>query len=205
MALHALRDLLVVPRHFFETRRSDALKRPALGAVLLTAVVTIAGLGVAMQAPLSELPSEARGAFLTAFVVLAVATVVVTLVGWGLVAGVVHLLVRNHAPTGTYGRTFAVVGLAALVEIPAILGGFVEAYLLLESVSFADPERALAELDAASGGRSPLSLLAWTAVTLWQGYIWREGLLGVYDVGTDRATLAAGVAVVVTLLVVVSG
>jgi hypothetical protein len=97
------------------------------------------------------------------------------------------------------------VGLAALVEIPAIVLGSVETYLFVESVSFTDPERAAAELEAASGGESVLSTAAWVAVTLWQGYVWREGLRGGYDVPTDRATLAAGLAVAITLLLVVLG
>ena len=129
----------------------------------------------------------------------------VTLVGWGLVAGVVHLAVRNYAERATFGRTFAVVGLAALVEIPVMLLGFAEAYYLFQSVSFAEPRRATAQLQSASGGDSPLSILAWAVVTLWKGYIWREGLLGAYDLPADRATLAAAVGAGLAFLYVVVG
>jgi hypothetical protein len=43
------------------------------------------------------------------------------------------------------------------------------------------------------------------AATLWQGYVWREGLVGAYDLPIDRATLAAGVAVALSLLMVLFG
>ncbi|WP_255453918.1 hypothetical protein [Natronomonas sp. CBA1123] len=38
-----------------------------------------------------------------------------------------------------------------------------------------------------------------------KGYVWREGLLGAYDLPSDRATLAAGVAVGLSLLMVLFG
>lgn len=202
MALHALWDLLVVPKPFFESRRVDDLKLPAVGAVLLTALVSVVGLWATLSLLMADLPADARDEFRFAFGVVSVATLVVTVLGWALVAGLVHLFVRNHASTTSYGRTFAVVGLAAVVELPAMLLGFAESYVLLESVSFADPEAAAREVEAADSGASPLSTVVWIAVTLWQGYIWREGLRGVYDVTADRATLAAGVAVVVSLLLV---
>lgn len=203
MALPALWDLLVVPKPFFESRRVGDLTLPALGAVLLSALASVVGLWAILLLVAPDLPADARDSFRFAFGVVAVVTFVATFVGWALVAGLIHLLVRNHAPRTTYGRTFAVVGLAAIVEVPAILLGFAETYVLLESVSFADPETAARELEAADGGASPLTTIVWIAVTLWKGYIWREGLRGVYDVTADRATLAAGVAVGISLLMVI--
>lgn len=91
------------------------------------------------------------------------------LLTWIVVAGVAHLLVRNHVPSATFERTFTVVALAAVLEIPVILPG------------------------------------AWVAVTLWKGYLWREGLRGAYDLDRVRATNAAGAAVVVALLAVMLG
>ena len=205
MALGALRDLLVSPRTFFEERPPGDLTAHALGAVLLTALVTLVGVWALFRVPLAEMPPEGRRAFRRLFGAMLVLVPLVTLVGWGIVTGVVHLAVRNYAERATFGRTFAVVGLAALVEIPVMLLGFAEAYYLFQSVSFAEPRQAVAQLQSASGGDSPLAILAWAVVTLWKGYIWREGLLGAYDLPADRATLAAAVGAGLAFIFVVVG
>lgn len=205
MALHALRDLLVAPRDFFESRRPETLALPAFGAVVLLALVTVAGLVAVLQLAITDLPPEGRRAFGRVLGTVIVLLPIVVLIGWTILAGIVHLLVRSAADGATYGRTFGVVGLAALLEIPATLLGFVRAYLLFASVSFSDPEAAQRQIEGATGGQDPLMLLVWVGVTLWQGYIWREGLLGVYDLPADRATLAAAVAVGLSLLMVLFG
>ena len=205
MALGALRNLLVSPRTFFEERPPGDLTAHALGAVLLTAFVTLVGIWALFRVPLAEMPPEGRRAFRRLFSAMLVLVPLVTLVGWGIVTGVVHLAVRNYAERATFGRTFAVVGLAALVEIPVMLLGFVETYYLFQSVSFAEPRRAMAQLQSASGGDSPLAILAWAVVTLWKGYIWREGLLGAYDLPADRATFAAAVGAGLAFIFVVVG
>ena len=205
MALGALRDLLVSPRTFFEERPPGDLTAHALGAVLLTALVTLVGVWALFRVPLAEMPPEGRRAFRRLFGAMLVLVPLVTLVGWGIVTGVVHLAVRNYAERATFGRTFAVVGLAALVEIPVMLLGLAETYYLFQSVSFAEPRQAVAQLQSASGGDSPLAILAWAVVTLWKGYIWREGLLGAYDLPADRATLAAAVGAGLAFIFVVVG
>ena len=205
MALGALRDLLVSPRTFFEERPPGNLTSHALGAVLLTALVTLVGVWALFRVPLAEMPPEGRRAFRRLFGAMLVLVPLVTLVGWGLVAGVVHLAVRNYAERATFGRTFAVVGLAALVEIPVMLLGLAETYYLFQSVSFGEPRRAMTQFQSASGGDSPLAILAWAVVTLWKGYIWREGLLGAYDLPADRATFAAAVGAGLAFLYVVVG
>ena len=205
MALEALRDLFVSPRTFFEERPPGDLTSHALGAVLLTALVTLVGVWALFRVPLAEMPPEGRRAFRRLFGAMLVLVPLVTLVGWGLVAGVVHLAVRNYAERATFGRTFAVVGLAALVEIPVMLLGLAETYYLFQSVSFGEPRRAMTQLQSTSGGDSPLAILAWAIVTLWKGYIWREGLLGAYDLPADRATFAAAVGAGLAFLYVVVG
>ena len=205
MALGALRDLLVSPRTFFEERPPGDLTAHALGAVLLTALVTLVGVWALFRVPLAEMPPEGRRAFRRLFGTMLVLVPLAALVAWGLVAGVVHLAVRNYAERATFGRTFAVVGLAALVEIPVMLLGFAETYYLFQSVSFAEPRQAMAQLQSASSGDSPLAILAWAVVTLWKGYIWREGLLGAYDLPADRATFAAAVGAGLAFIFVVVG
>ncbi|MEF8807586.1 Yip1 family protein [Natronomonas sp.] len=205
MALHALRDLLVSPRDFFESRRPESLALPAVGAILLVAVVTAVGLWAVMQLALVELPPEGRHAFRRVFGTVAVVLPIIMLISWAILAGVVHLLIRGDATEATYGRTFGIVGIAALLEIPATIIGFARAYMLFASVSFSDPETAQRQLDAAASGEDPLVLLVWIGVTLWKGYVWREGLVGAYDLPTDRATLAAAVAVGISILMVLFG
>ncbi|MCY4732051.1 YIP1 family protein [Natronomonas gomsonensis] len=205
MALYALRDLLVSPREFFESRRPESLTFPALGAIVLVAVITAGGLWAVMQLAVVDLPPEGRRAFRRVFGTVLVVLPFVMLVSWAILAGVVYLLVRGDATEATYSGTFGVVGLAALLEIPATIIGFVRAYMLFASVSFSDPETAQRQLEAAASGEDPLVLLVWIGVTLWKGYVWREGLLGAYDLPSDRATLAAGVAVGFSLLMVLFG
>jgi hypothetical protein len=205
MALYALRDLLVSPREFFESRRPESLTFPALGAIVLVAVITAGGLWAVMQLAVVDLPPEGRRAFRRVFGTVLVVLPFVMLVSWAILAGVVYLLVRGDATEATYSGTFGVVGLAALLEIPATIIGFVRAYMLFASVSFSDPETAQRQLEAAASGEDPLVLLVWIGVTLWKGYVWREGLLGAYDLPSDRATLAAGVAVGLSLLMVLFG
>jgi hypothetical protein len=205
MALYALRDLLVSPREFFESRRPESLTFPALGAIVLVAVITAGGLWAVMQLAVVDLPPEGRRAFRRVFGTVLVVLPFVMLVSWAIHAGVVYLLVRGDATEATYSGTFGVVGLAALLEIPATIIGFVRAYMLFASVSFSDPETAQRQLEAAASGEDPLVLLVWIGVTLWKGYVWREGLLGAYDLPSDRATLAAGVAVGLSLLMVLFG
>ncbi|PSQ14395.1 hypothetical protein BRD02_09345 [Halobacteriales archaeon QS_8_69_73] len=121
MALGALRDLLVYPRAFFEERSLRRQTWHALGAVLLTALVTLVGIWALFWGPLAEMPPEGRRAFRQLFGTMLVFVPLAALFGWGLITGVVHLAVRNYAERATFGRTFAVVGLAALVEIPVII------------------------------------------------------------------------------------
>lgn len=205
MVLHALRDLLVSPRQFYESRRPESLALPAIGAILLVAVVTAAGLWAVMQLALVDLPPEGRRAFRRVFGTVLVVLPIIMLISWAILAGVVHLLVRGHTDGATYGGTFGIVGLVALLEIPATIIGFARAYMLFASVSFSDPEAAQRQLDAAASGGDPLVLLVWIGVTLWKGYVWREGLVGAYDLPTDRATLAAGVAVGISILMILFG
>ena len=205
MALYALRDLLVSPREFFESRRPESLTFPALGAIVLVAVITAGGLWTVMQLAVVDLPPAGRRAFRRVFGTVLVVLPFVMLVSWAILAGVVYLLVRGDATEATYSGTFGVVGLAALLEIPATIIGFVRASMLFASVSFSDPETAQRQLEAAASGEDPLVLLVWIGVTLWKGYVWREGLLGAYDLPSDRATLAAGVAVGLSLLMVLFG
>ena len=205
MALYALRDLLVSPREFFESRRPESLTFPALGAIVLVAVITAGGLWTVMQLAVVDLPPAGRRAFRRVFGTVLVVLPFVMLVSWAILAGVVYLLVRGDATEATYSGTFGVVGLGALLEIPATIIGFVRAYMLFASVSFSDPAIAQRQLEAAASGEDPLVLLVWIGVTLWKGYVWREGLLGAYDLPSDRATLAAGVAVGLSLLMVLFG
>jgi hypothetical protein len=130
MALYALRDLFVSPREFFESRRPESLTFPALGAIVLVAVITAGGLWAVMQLAVVDLSPEGRRAFRRVFGTVLVVLPFVMLVSWAILAGVVYLLVRGDATEATYSGTFGVVGLAALLEIPATIIGFVRAYLL---------------------------------------------------------------------------
>lgn len=205
MVLRALRDLFVSPRTFFEERPAETLTVHALGAVLLSALATVVGLWLVFQGPLAEMPPEGRRAFRQVFLTTAVVVPVAAVVTWGILTGIVHLFVRPLADRATYGRTFAIVGITALLELLATAVGMGEMYFVFESVSWDNPERAMTELRAATSGTGGWSTAASVAVTLWQGYIWREGLLGAYDVPADRATLAAGVAAGLSVLFALAG
>lgn len=201
LALSALQDLLVRPERFFETRRLDALLPYAVGAVLLTVVASVVGFWVVGAATVATVSPAYGRAFDEALGTLAVVVPLSALLMWIVVAGVAHLLVRNQVPSATFERTFTVVALAAVLEIPVILLGLADAYLALRAAPPVDTAAAVREATE----RGPILLGAWVAVTLWKGYLWREGLRGAYDLDRVRATNAAGAAVVVALLAVVLG
>ena len=116
MALGALLELLVRPRTFFASRSLDRLRPYALGAILASALVALFAQAIFLRITLSEgLP----GGYGLAIVI----SLVIALLVWSLLTGLVHIAVRNHAERATVQRTFAVVGLAALVGIPVTIVG----------------------------------------------------------------------------------
>ena len=192
MAVGALRELLVRPRTFFAARSLARLRPYALGAILVSALVALFAQVIFIRITLSEgLP----GGYGRAIVI----SLVITLLVWGLLTGLVHIAVRNHAERATVQRTFAVVGLAALVGIPVTIVGALEAYYAF--LSEGTPSVTSQQTSAAADG--PLSLAVAIAGILWKGYIWREGLLGAYDLTADRATIAAGLAVAISFALAV--
>ena len=192
MAVGALRELLVRPRTFFAARSLDRLRPYALGAILVSALVALFAQAIFLRITLSEgLP----GGYGRAIVI----SLVITLLVWGLLTGLVHIAVRNHAERATVQRTFAVVGLAALVGIPVTIVGALEAYYAFLSEGTA----AVTSQQTSAAADGPLSLAVAIAGILWKGYIWREGLLGAYDLTADRATIAAGLAVAVSFALAV--
>jgi len=192
MAVGALRELLVRPRTFFAARSLDRLRPYALGAILVSALVALFAQVIFIRITLSEgLP----GGYGLAIVI----SLAITLLVWGLLTGLVHIAVRNHAERATVQRTFAVVGLAALVGIPVTIVGALEAYYAFLSEGTAS----VTSQPTSAAADGPLSLAVAIAGILWKGYIWREGLLGAYDLTADRATIAAGLAVAVSFALAV--
>ncbi|PSP68783.1 hypothetical protein BRC85_00675 [Halobacteriales archaeon QS_1_69_70] len=192
MAVGALRELLVRPRTFFAARSLDRLRPYALGAILVSALVALFAQVIFIRITLSE---ELPGGYGLAIVI----SLVITLLVWGLLTGLVHIAVRNHAERATVQRTFAVVGLAALVGILVAIVGALEAYYAFLSEGTAS----VTSQPTSAAADGPLSLAVAIAGILWKGYVWREGLLGAYDLTADRATIAAGLAVAVSFALAV--
>ena len=199
MALGALRELLVRPRTFFAARSLDRLRPYALGAVLVSALVALFAQAILLRIMLSEFPPELPDGLPGGYGLVIVISLVTTLLIWCLLTGLVHSAVRNHAERATVQRTFAVVGLAALVGIPVTIVGALEAYYAFLSEGTAS----VTSQPTSAAADGPLSLAVAIAGILWKGYVWREGLLGAYDLTADRATIAAGLAVAVSFALAV--
>jgi len=201
MALGELRDLLARPRAFFADRQPERLRPYALAAVLGTGLLSLLAELVRLRLALSRLPPALPDGPPGGYGLLVAVSLLGSLLVWGLYAGVVHVVVRSHADRATFGRTFAVVGLAALVGVFATVVGTLET--LYAFLSASGEGTALAPSQPPSANDGPLSLAVTAVTILWEGYIWREGLLGAYDLPADRATLAAGAAVAVSLVLAV--
>jgi hypothetical protein len=199
MALGALRELLVRPRTFFAARSLDRLRPYALGAVLVSALVAFFAQAILLRLTLSEFPPALPDGLPDGYGLVIVISLVTTLVVWGLLSGLVHITVRNHAEQATVQRTFAVVGLAALVGIPVTIVGALEAYYAFLSEGTAS----MTSQPTSAAADGTLTLAVAIAGILWKGYVWREGLLGAYDLTADRATIAAGLAVAVSFALAV--
>ena len=201
MALGELRDLLARPGAFFADRQPERLRPYALAAVLGTGLLSLLAELVRLRLALSRLPPALPDGPPGGYGLLVAVSLLGSLLVWGLYAGVVHVVVRSHADRATFGRTFAVVGLAALVGVFATVVGTLET--LYAFLSAPGEGTALAPSQPPSANNGPLSLAVTAVIILWKGYIWREGLLGAYDLPADRATLAAGAAVAVSLVLAV--
>lgn len=187
MVLRSIGATLLVPASFYDSRRPEPLRWHALGAILLSGLVSVVGIQLLDIYVLGPEPAFS-GLFWAGFAIRAVVGLVSTLFLWVVLAGVVHLLVRHRTPSATFGGTFAIVGFAALLDVPATVVGFADLYVQLNAIeSFRDLG------SGTSGG--PVTWVGWAIVALWKGYVWRQGFRGAYDVDGRRATLAACVAV----------
>lgn len=192
MVLRSVGAMLLVPASFFESRRPETLQWHALGAILFSGLVSVVGIQLLDIYVLGPEPGFS-GLFWAGFAIRAVLGLVVSLLVWVVLAGVVHLLVHDQAPSATFVGTFAILGIAALLDVPATVVTLADPYVQLNAME--------SIRDLGFGVRAgPVNWLAWAIVTLWKGYVWRQGFGGAYDVDGRRATLAACVAVGVHLL-----
>lgn len=186
----APRTPLLQPTEYFRRRDRPSLAI-ATGIVVVQAVALAATIQwfvsrVFAQIDLSEeTMAQVQGAVGGAVVLVFFST----LLGWGLVAAVIHLFVW-FADGRNVGRTLAVVGesqLVALVFLP------VTVFLLNLQVGQvpADPDAAVRFLERTASRSSPLLLLSGFVTTLWMAGIQGVGLAETHDISRDKTFLVA--------------
>lgn len=189
----ALRDLLLVPAHFFAERDLGDLRVAALAVIGLALLLASAGTTLLRRMALGPDRPGLAGAVTPEFVLVVGFEVGFALFLWLLLVGVVYIAIRAGDPTATYAGTFTVLGVGAVLQVPVTALFLLETSLALDSIS------TLGEFHVAVS-RDPVKNLVAAAATLWTGYIWREGFRVCFDVGRRRTTGVAGVLVVVSLL-----
>ena len=191
----ALRTPLLHPRTYFEERGFEF--RPAAAAVgvaVLTLVVALLGFGALLSNRLATAGhSEAAGAVWSVVVGQLFVLVVAMLIGWVILAGVLHLLARalvSHE--GSFGETMVVAGWATAPTALTTLVVFVQLAAALDGASLASPEGFVetfrANLDASGGVRILLSL----AVAVWQTYFYGNALEVEFEDASGGAWLVGG-------------
>lgn len=173
------RTPLLHPREYFESR-GFAFRPAALAVGLAALTVTIALLGFALllsQRLQANNHPEAAGAVWGVVVGQLIVVVGALLVGWLLVAGVLHLLARaTMSHEGSFSETIVIVGWGtaptALTSVVAF--AFLSNALLTASVSSPDAfvSSFQSNLAAFDGTRALLTFL----LACWQTYLYGNGL-----------------------------
>ncbi|WP_232687415.1 YIP1 family protein [Halobacterium zhouii] len=184
------------PRTYFEQRGFRLA--PAAAAVGVTAFALVAvllGFGVLLSNRLAAAGhSEAAGAVWGVLAGQLVAMVVAMLVGWVLVAGVLHLLARalvNHS--GSFGETMVVTGWATAPTALTTLVAFVFLALALDGASLSTPEAFVESFQANLGTTGAVSALLGFAVAVWQTYFYGKALEVEFEDASGSAWFVGGV------------
>ncbi|MFB6151276.1 MAG: YIP1 family protein [Haloarculaceae archaeon] len=184
------------PSEYFERRNRPSLAVGA-GVVVAEALAITVAIWLFMQRVVarvdappgaeSEIRSAVSGGLVAAFFGV--------VVGWVLLAAIVHVFMWFADAERGFGTTLAVVGEAELVGI-VVLPVTTVALLNLAGQTPADPEAAAAFFRRAASFNSPLLLLVSLVSTLWKAAIQGYGLAVSHRVDAGKAlvlTLVVGI------------
>lgn len=123
-------------------------------------------------------------------------------VGWLLTAGGLHVLSAPAGGRGSFTSTLTVAGWATVPSMVATVVTVANMLMVVRSQSFATDPDLLAEQvrQMATNFRTPLTVGASIAATVWQIHIWAQGLLWARDLDFEPAYGVAVVVGVVSLL-----
>ena len=190
------RTPLLHPRTYFEDR-GFALRpaAAAVGAAILTLAVALVGFGVLLANRLEAAGHpEATSAVWQAVASQLLATVFVGfLVGWLLVAAVLHFLSRAFVShEGTFGETLVVTGWGTATSVLGSLVAFAFLALALQDASMATPEAFTEEFRANLGASGFVQNAVTLLLATWQTYIYANGLEVEFGDNSGTAWMVAG-------------
>lgn len=191
----APRTPLLHPRQYFRARGFRfGPAAGAVGAAVLSLVVALLAFGALLSNRLADGGQpEAASTVWTVLVGQLVGVVVAMLVGWVLVAGVIHLLARalvSHS--GSFGETMVVAGWASAPTVLTTLVAFAFLAVALDGASLSSPqaftESFRANLEGTDGVRALLSFV----VACWQTYFYGNALEVEFDDSSGAAWIVGG-------------
>jgi hypothetical protein len=161
---------------------------------VLSLVVALLAFGALLSNRLADGGQpEAASTVWTVLVGQLVGVVVAMLVGWVLVAGVIHLLARalvSHS--GSFGETMVVAGWASAPTVLTTLVAFAFLAVALDGASLSSPqaftESFRANLEGTDGVRALLSFV----VACWQTYFYGNALEVEFDDSSGAAWIVGG-------------
>lgn len=138
------------------------------------------------------------GELLSLFPLMFIAVVI----SWIFIAIGLHLVSAILGGNGSFGATLSVAGWGMLPIVFSMFAGVVQSYFVLRGMDFAnDPEVLLEQMELLAETGIGFGGVAISLVTaVWQGYIWLHGLRHGRDLSYEQALIAAGVVVVLMLL-----
>lgn len=120
---------------------------------------------------------------------------IVLVIGWVVVAAVVHYGSGGSRTTGTFADALTVSGWAYAPNVVAFPLLFLYQWRHIQQVSFdgSDPERLVTEFEAmqAEMTMSPFPFLVLIAVTVWSVYILAYGVAETHEVPVETAAMPA--------------
>lgn len=199
-----LRTFLLRPETFFaEYRPHESIDVP-IAAILLLVALEIVAVAALTSLVVANVGFGSLRAAVPAFVHGVITTALGTILGYLLVAVVVHLVVRIVRPVDapvSFGRTFGVVGLTALLSLPLVVAATVDGAVTVLTTNFATFEYGMEQVEATTTAEPrTYTALGEFVVLAWSAYIWYGGLVAVYDIDRRRLWWPAGVGFVFVLL-----
>lgn len=117
------------------------------------------------------------------------------IVGWVLLAVVLHVLSAFFGGEGSFLGTLAVTGWASILDTVPVVIGIVTVFVVLLNTSFTSDPDVLAEQfqQLASPIAGGIGLLVSAIVITWQAYIWTRGLQNARRLPSEEASATAGI------------